>query len=1224
MLANLRSIKLFSLLILLSLFSNRDLSAQCGGAIQLQPVQPAKRIVAPASILPGVVLPPNFILGEDGDPVMVIPEGTEGGVAAPSPEGSGPENAETFKDALSQLNLPPKTVDRVIQAKQQMILDPPTAPEEDAEVGDKIAFLTQLVTASDWQGVASFISKEQDCESCFDQLIQKLALTDESVTPSDILLLLSLRSQAPDKDTLTSLGQLLKKSQSRGNVSHLVRKLSEGLPFIGGADPVARGLACDMLIEAGLHKETLDFMDPLPTDGDAPAELKIRHAVYHVAVAMDPETPELDRRHSLILAAELMLDLFPDSGVDSSQRSRALQGFAELVPMMPAEWKEQWFTTAFTGNNPGRLLVLEVLHRHAQLAKQRNINTADLQKALTTLYELTAALLKDTNSTETRKELMDDVARVFVMEFDRSLNKSGRRNSWIPIADLSRSCPDASWLPEVSPEIRQPLAERSIRILSTQDDPKNALAFVTFSCSDESMDADVLSAALIQSWSQNLDPNRPDENFFERRTVTSSGVFYYPSMMGGQPSAPLTRSKQRRSLRQLAEVLVEFKNLGLRDLDWPGLVSAFTVSHSRAEVYRVEDIEKIFGPVADLNPEISIEISRSLWKRLQRNWRDPNIQKSAGTRRTTKEIQQEVERGYSLGQALLKSAFGKDPSSWEARVVSANLYFDLAEYWRELDPDLERYIPQREAAFANYREASDLYTAQLLAGKQPVDPSLYLQWFTTALGASELSFLTVTTRPENDQVMRILEIFNGLDPLKKSAHLEQFSSGIESAIGNVPADLRSRFVRHAMRIIQDHPAGMGTRRLAMLYEDLEAEVEFHCKVDGGTDVGMDPFGLHLSLRYTDALERESKGFDIYLHNQVYTPLAQQPMDYKDDLESRIREAFSEHFEIVAIQFNDPDFKPFSFNRPGWMEKSFAYVIMKAKDASVDLIPEVRIDLDFEDGTNGSVRIPVVSPVIPIVASVEGTPRPSHGTSKIELTLDDRELENGTLGMEILADGLGVLPPLNQLVPNWKKAFADSGFQLAEVDGFLDNGLNITEMHDELVTSNPMATPIVAKTERSWTLRFERDPSAISSETFQFPEVAENTDRVCKQYTDFDIVTLETPTAELSLINSGGLKAWQVAVGLLLLLLGFKFMRGNPQTVETIDPWKIPETLSGLSLLQYLQKIAQSNRIQDETLSQQLQNDIRTVEAAFFSEGNNTAPQKIDLQKMAEDWKKRVG
>jgi hypothetical protein len=285
MLANLRSIKLFSLLILLSLFSNRDLSAQCGGAIQLQPVQPAKRIVAPASILPGVVLPPNFILGEDGDPVMVIPEGPEGGVAAPSPEGSGPENAETFKDALSQLNLPPKTVDRVIQAKQQMILDPPTAPEEDAEVGDKIAFLTQLVTASDWQGVASFISKEQDCESCFDQLIQKLALTDESVTPSDILLLLSLRSQAPDKDTLTSLGQLLKKSQSRGNVSHLVRKLSEGLPFIGGADPVARGLACDMLIEAGLHKETLDFMDPLPTNGDAPAELKIRHAVYHVAVA---------------------------------------------------------------------------------------------------------------------------------------------------------------------------------------------------------------------------------------------------------------------------------------------------------------------------------------------------------------------------------------------------------------------------------------------------------------------------------------------------------------------------------------------------------------------------------------------------------------------------------------------------------------------------------------------------------------------------------------------------------------------------------------------------------------------------------------------------------------------------------------------------------------------------------------------------------------------------
>ena len=1222
MMANLRFHLTFASVVASCILTSADLPAQCGGAIRLQPVQPVRGVAAPVIIAPGVSIPPNLILGEDGE-VLMMAEDPAVVMEAKSEAESASADAQSFKDAVAQMSLPPKTVDKVIQARQKMLLDPPVKPTEDAEVGEKIAYLTQLITASDWQGVASMISAEADCESCFDQVIGHLAARDESVTPGDVLMLLSLRTQLPNKDTLSHLGQLLRKSQARGNVSHLVKKLSEGLPFIGGINPTGRGLACDLLIEAGLHKETVDFMDPLPANGEAPAELRVRHAIYNVAVAMDSETPELERRNSLIVAADLLLGLFPDSEVESRQRARALEKFAELIIMMPAEWKEEWYGSAFTNNNPGRLLVLELLHRHAQLAKARNINPLELLNVLDSLSELTTALLKDANNNDLRRALMDDIARVFVMEMDRSLNKSGRRNSWIETADLSRIAPTATWLPEVSPEIRQPLAEKSIRILATQDDPKNALAFVRHSCSDEAMDADSLSAALIQSWSQNLDPNRPDENYFERRTVTSSGVFYYPGMMGGQPSAPLTRSKQRRSLRQLADVLVEFKNLGLKDLDWPGLVNAFTVSHSRAEVYRVEDIEKIFGPVAELDPQISIEIARSLWKRLQRNWRDPNVQKSAGTRRTTREIQQEVERGYSLGQTLLESAFTQDPESWEARVVSANLYFDLGEYWRELDPDLERYIPQREAAFSNYREASNLYMNQVLSGSQPIDTSLYLQWFTTALGASELSFLTVTTRPENDQVMRILEIFNELDSLKKSAHLEQFSAGVESAIGNVPADLRSRFVRHAMRIIEDHPAGMGTRRLAMLYEDLEAEVEFHCKVDGGTDVGTDPFGLHLSLRYTDALERESKGFDIYLHNQVYTPLAQQPMDYKDDLESRIREAFSEHFEIVAIQFNDPDFKPFSFNRPGWMEKSFAYVIMKAKDASVDLIPEVRIDLDFEDGTNGSVRIPVVTPVIPIVASTNSTPRPKHGTAKVELTLDDRELENGTLGMEILADGLGVLPPLNQLVPNWKKAFADSGFQLAEVDGFLDNGLNITEMHDELIASNPMATPIVAKTERSWTLRFQRDLTSTGATVFQFPEVAEGSDRVCKQYTDFDIVTLESPSAELSLAKSSGLEVWQIAAGLIALLLGFRLLRSSPETAEHIDPWKIPETLSGLSLLQYLQKIENSKSIEDEALIKQLQDDIRTIESAFFSGDPDSQPVEIDLRQVANDWNQRV-
>ena len=191
MLANLRFHLIFASVFTSCILTSTDLSAQCGGAIQLQPAQPVRGVAAPVIIAPGIPIPPNIILGEDGE-VLMLAEDPAVAMEAKSEAESASADAQSFKDAVAQLSLPPKTVDRVIQARQKMLLDPPVKPAEDAEVSEKIAYLTQLITASDWQGVASFISGEADCESCFDQVIGHLAARDESVTPGDVLMLLSL------------------------------------------------------------------------------------------------------------------------------------------------------------------------------------------------------------------------------------------------------------------------------------------------------------------------------------------------------------------------------------------------------------------------------------------------------------------------------------------------------------------------------------------------------------------------------------------------------------------------------------------------------------------------------------------------------------------------------------------------------------------------------------------------------------------------------------------------------------------------------------------------------------------------------------------------------------------------------------------------------------------------------------------------------------------------
>ena len=618
----------FSILFVTLFLIPAGLPAQCGGAIKvsLQPAQPAQPM-QPASLIQGLTAPtqvPIIIIGEDGQPVIFEPSETDAIPQTSSTSKEAVNENDSFKSAIENLSLSNKTAEQLIQAKQKLILEPELVPDENAKISEKVEYLKVLINASDWEAMAALIATEEDCDHCLDAVIRKLAPIDQSSTPQDILRLLALRTSTLDRETLQSLGQLLKRARTKGSTAHLVRKLDEGLPFIGGSDSETRGMACELLIEAGLHQETLGFMAPLPEDDTAPADLKYRHAVYHVAVVTDSNSSELNRRNSSILAADLLTEIFSNATIKSELRTRSLTAFLELLPNLDEEWKQNWFSTAFSAQTGSvNLLVLRLIEQHALLSKNRNVPAADLLKVLRSLHEIASKLVLLESGSDQRTDLFNNIAQVYIIEMNKSLGTSnratgmGRRNSSIELPDLARICPDTAWLAAVSPGIRQPLANKSIQVLANQDDPKKALAFVTYSCTDNSMDPNELSAGLIESWSKNLDPNRPDEDFFERRFITSSGV-YYPNMMG-QASAPLTRSKQRRSLKQLAEVLLEFKKLGLEDLDWPGLVNAFTVSHSRAEVYRNEDIERIFGPIADLDPEISIELARSLWKRLQRN-----------------------------------------------------------------------------------------------------------------------------------------------------------------------------------------------------------------------------------------------------------------------------------------------------------------------------------------------------------------------------------------------------------------------------------------------------------------------------------------------------------------------------------------------------------------------------------------------------------------------------
>lgn len=1189
-----------------------------------------------------------------------------------------PEKTISIASALNQTTLArPRNIEAVLEARRDLAFGglkqmPAEDTAKDQQAIARAERIAMLIRSGNWSGY------QEELIACADQAIevhqravQLLSRNDQAMLPEDVLDLATVtlpeasvstseeippppdviegapievtlvgefgtpaefqadRSGQPGPDEipaandtedplLQAYGVLLKKAASRGSTRTFLQRLERGAGQYGGPDPENRARACDLLVAAEMHADAKPYLDPLPLEGEASAQLRIRHGRYHLAISRSEEDLKIKRDHQ-IESADLFSSVAEDSTVDATERTRSVTLLTQLLPDLPHAWTTSWRQRVFADSGEvGQALLSQLGSQARAQIQNRASNPANRLKILQSIRIAVDTLLDQIgDDIGPWQASIDALAIAFSDEANLSLGKpislpaNRHARQMIRPRDLVDATPDQRWLQAIAPSLRQACALATIACAARADEPDRAMDALRALVEDPAVDISELASVLISEWSRNLDPNRPDDDFFERRIVTSSGIFF--SSFGGQRSAPLTRSKQRRSLRHLGEVVTELREMKVPDLDWAALVDAFAASHSQAEVYLREDIEALFGPVDQLPVAVAEQLARRMWRQLQRNWRSPELQQSKGTRRTTQELQQEVERGYQLGLLLTAYAREKAADSWQAPMLAGNLRFDLAEYWHELDPDLERYVPQREAAFARYADAVRIYTEQFKAGKEPRAVTPHLQWFISALGATELGFLTMTTKPENDQVGLLEGSLAKLPEEEQVLHRGLFASAVESSVSQVKADMKSRFVRHAMRVIGDHPLGRGTRRLARLYQDLESEVELSVSIDGSNEVGTDPFGVRVALRYTDSLEREAGGFDLYLRNMVYVPMAPQPMNYRDDFETRLREAFDEHFTIEALQFNSPDSKPYSFQRTGWMEQAFAYLILRAKDRSVDLLPEVRIDLDFRDGTSGSVRVPVVSPVLPILASSSSGPRPTAGTNQVEIALDGRELESGKLKLEILANGLGVLPDLDGILPGWEQQITDAGYSLAEIDGLLDNGLNVVKI-------DPEALPIVPESERSWTINLVTPEMSESSVVFQFPGAAEGTELICKKYEDFDIVTLEQPMATLK-IPSRGLPGWALlSIAAIISVLFITFLNRNKKVAVVAEPrWKMPEEVSPLSVAHLLRCIEAEQALIDNDQLPALRKEVASIEARYFSEDGETKIDLPALKESAQQW-----
>jgi hypothetical protein len=403
----------------------------------------------------------------------------------------------------------------------------------------------------------------------------------------------------------------------------------------------------------------------------------------------------------------------------------------------------------------------------------------------------------------------------------------------------------------------------------------------------------------------------------QMRMMRMQQMWSYGGNSMSEEAIPLTRAKQAGRIAELAELLSDFEAAGVPTIETRLTVSAFDACHSDAEIYLADDIRKVFGPAQQMPVSITTNLVSQMRRKLAGQWRRPEIQQQARTRRTDVELIAEISRGYELATDIATAAFNRFPQDTKLAIALATVLFDQAEFLYGQKVDLKTYISLRDRSFGIYRKAAESYVAALptMAAKdQSID--VFRQWFQSSLGASDLAYLSRQDVPGRDQIDQIAAAFAQLSDETGERHRKLFGAMLTSTMNQVPSHLKPWFLREGLRVLGDHPSGERARRRLEYYDDLLTEIALHVEVDGRAEVGHHrPFGVRLSIRNTTAVGRESGGF-AYLLDTTYSttglpPELEQLLNVGADAVAgfRITKVEDHGLDVTALDDTGKDVQP---------------------------------------------------------------------------------------------------------------------------------------------------------------------------------------------------------------------------------------------------------------------------------------------------------------------------
>lgn len=1097
------------------------------------------------------------------------------------------------------------------------------------------------VQAGEWEKLRDLIAKYP---SDFPARMHTKVLNDlmwgnpkPLLLPIDVLRLADASpTELGDKQTI-ALGKLLSfavgKTESR---TELMAQLKKGTARLGGADPAKRHAAARVLAAAEFWNEAKEFglkesEIPELTAGlkpDAPAQLVEPTWEPLLAVLRDVRSTPEARDEALTNLHVAMLQSTP-----ATVQSR-------LGAVLGDESQQEigWELVALLGRKTARGQAdFDLSVRRVNLELQvLALNLLAKNKRLSTSPGPTFANLYARNwQAEAQNTL------TIYPTWKKAPPESREKYQHVAVEELLRTAPSDEWLAALEPQLASSVKLASARLtLLTDNIGRLVPQLAEFSRRDKTAAAEIASAYLLR-WTQLHDPSFTPEALKQYKLDGHAIV--------------LTRAEQEQSLKQLGEMLRALDPETRVLLDEAMLVTAFDLCHSKAEIYTREQMVQVFGPLEGLPPTLLLSLLERMRFKLGAHWRNLAVQTDAATKRDSADVFELVNEGYAQADAIATEWLAAHPDDWRTTCTAGSILAEWAEfaYFQAVasSPSGDRfavYLQRSSAALDRFRAGAKAY-AEAVPKMSRADFSLlpYRSWFYGLLGIAHDSDVNLRKGVTRESLVEISRAMKGLPMGAGGVHLQMFSTMIADNVkaNVIPPQMKYRYLSSAVEITGRNATVYPAEEKVQYYESLLKEIRLRARVDGSTRIRQNgPFGVFVTLVHTADLAREAGGFGKYLQNETRRTVSgktivEQPL-YRDRFEEALRIALADFFEIKSIIFADPNAgaKPMipeggemsvSTTAAGpevvpaagdekWQETPLAYLHLVAKDATVDRVPPLEIELDFFD-RDGKVVIPLPSTPVLIEIAPDAPARRSATAIAITQIVDARELaEHKRLKLDVIATANGLVPDLEDLLE--LKAF---GLQITNIDN--REGLHVSELHSG-------DDGLYAKSERNWTVELDPAPllqGAQQRVEFEFPQPqSEATAVTYRTYEDMDPVaaaakiTLAEGEAAAAIAEpnypawiGGGIVAC-LAVGLILTRLLWKQPVDGSQAAPA---FVAPREATPFAVATLLHRIRGSKlaHLTDAQVAE-LTRDIQSLEQGSFAPAANPRSES-ELRSLADAW-----